>query len=65
MPATMVEPEGEASVEPSPKPAYQPTYDPTYEPAYEPTPVSLKHRVRNLLVTIFEGHEEFLGYTPD
>ncbi len=61
MPATMVEPEVEVSVEPSPKR----TYEPMYEPADQPTPVSLKQRVRNLLVTIFEGHEEFLGYTPD
>ncbi len=65
MPATMVEPEVEVSVEPSPKRTYEPMYEPAHEPADQPTPVSLKQRVRNLLVTIFEGHEEFLGYTPD
>jgi len=32
---------------------------------HEPKPVSLKQRVRDLLVEIFEGHEEFLGWTPD
>jgi len=26
---------------------------------------NLKQRFRNLMVTIFEGHEEFLGWTPD
>jgi hypothetical protein len=57
MPATMVEPEVEVPVGPSAKPMY--------EPAYEPGPASLKQRIRHLLVTIFEGHEEFLGYTPD
>ena len=31
----------------------------------EPKPVSLKERIRALLVAIFEGHEEFLGWTPD
>ncbi len=54
MPATMVEPEElELPV------AHNP------EPAYETRPANLKQRVRNLLVTMFEGHEEFLGYTPD
>ncbi|MGA7079439.1 MAG: hypothetical protein WBQ43_21955 [Terriglobales bacterium] len=28
-------------------------------------PVSLKQRVLDLLVEIFEGYEEFLGLTPD
>ncbi|MGO9518374.1 MAG: hypothetical protein ACLPND_15145 [Candidatus Korobacteraceae bacterium] len=28
-------------------------------------PEGLKQRVRDLLVAIFEGHEEFLGWTPD
>ncbi len=35
------------------------------EPAPEPGPLGWKQRVRALLVAIFEGHEEFLGYTPD
>jgi hypothetical protein len=32
---------------------------------YEPKPVAPKPPVRNLLSEIFEGHEEFLGWTPD
>jgi hypothetical protein len=32
---------------------------------WEPKPPSLKQRVQNLLVEIFGGHEEFLGWTPD
>jgi hypothetical protein len=31
----------------------------------EPKRVSLKQRVRNLLVEMFKGYEEFLGWTPD
>ena len=31
----------------------------------EPKPVVPKQRVRDLLVKIFEGHQEFLGWTPD
>jgi hypothetical protein len=31
----------------------------------EPKPVTLKQRVRNLLIKMFKGHEEFLGWTPD
>ncbi len=31
----------------------------------KPKPVTLKKRLRNLLHRIFEGHEEFLGRTPD
>jgi hypothetical protein len=31
----------------------------------EPKPVTLKQRVRNLLVKMFKGYEEFLGWTPD
>jgi len=31
----------------------------------EPKPAGPKQRVRDLLVAIFEGHEEFLGWTPD
>jgi hypothetical protein len=34
-------------------------------PVDRPTPVGFKQRVRNLLVAIFEEHEEFLGWTPD
>ncbi|MGD0415878.1 MAG: hypothetical protein ABSA80_11030 [Terriglobales bacterium] len=32
---------------------------------WEPKPPSLKQQVQNLLVEIFGGHEEFLGWTPD
>ena len=31
----------------------------------EPKRVGLKQRVRNLLVEMFKGYEEFLGWTPD
>jgi hypothetical protein len=31
----------------------------------EPETLTLKRRVRNLLIDIFEGHEDFLGRTPD
>ena len=30
-----------------------------------PKPVGWKQRIRELLIAIFEGHEEFLGWTPD
>jgi hypothetical protein len=35
------------------------------EPAYKPGPINLKQRVGDLLITIFKGHEEYLGWTPD
>jgi hypothetical protein len=35
------------------------------EPPYGPGPTNLKQRVRDLLITIFKGHEEYLGWTPD
>lgn len=53
MATTLVAPEVEAPVEKEPM------------RVSEPKPLTLKQRVRNLLVTIFEGHEEFLGWTPD
>lgn len=31
----------------------------------EPKPAGLKQRVRDLLVDIFAGHQEFLGWTPE
>ncbi len=31
----------------------------------EPKPVSPQQPARDLLVEIFSGHEEFLGWTPD
>jgi hypothetical protein len=29
------------------------------------TPITLKQRLRKLLCEIFEGHEQYLGVTPD
>ncbi len=60
MPATMVELEVEIPV----REVQLPVED-NPEPAFEPTPIGLEQRLRNLLVAIFEGHEEFLGWTPD
>jgi hypothetical protein len=54
MPATIIEePEVESPVE--------------EEPARidEPKPIRRKRSIRDVLVAIFEGHEEFLGWTPD
>jgi len=34
------------------------------EPAAKPEPAGLKQRVRALLIEIFKGHTEFLGWTP-
>lgn len=31
----------------------------------EPEPAPRKSKVRSLFREIFEGHEEYLGYTPD
>lgn len=31
----------------------------------EAEPLTLKQRVRNLLIKMFKGYEEFLGWTPD
>ncbi len=53
MPATCIAPEVEPLVENKPM------------RVDEPKPVGWKQRVRYLLVAIFEGHEEFLGWTPD
>jgi hypothetical protein len=33
--------------------------------ACDPQPVAMKQRVRDLLVEIFEGYIEFVGWTPD
>jgi hypothetical protein len=32
---------------------------------HEPESAGSKRPAKNLLVEIFEGHEEFLGWTPD
>ncbi len=37
----------------------------TPSPELPPKEIDRKQRIRNLLFTIFEGHEEFLGWTPD
>jgi hypothetical protein len=57
MAATIIAPEVETPVEPpvEKKPVL----------ADEPKPAGWEQRVRDLLVAIFEGHEEFLGWTPD
>jgi hypothetical protein len=60
MPATMVEPEVEIHV-----PEVNLPVEENPEPALEPTAPGLKQKVRNLLAAIFEGHEEYLGWTPD
>jgi hypothetical protein len=31
----------------------------------EPMPVTLTYRLRDLLIQMFEGYQEFLGWTPD
>jgi hypothetical protein len=44
---------------------HQPSVEKKATPVNEPKPVGVKQRVQDLLVAIFEGHEEFLGWTPD
>lgn len=53
MPSSVLEPEVEIPVAENP------------EPAYAPMPTDPKRRVRDLLIEIFKGHEEYLGWTPD
>jgi hypothetical protein len=60
MPATMVEPEVEIAV-----PEVHLPVEENPELASEPMVLGLKQRAGNLLVAIFEGHEEYLGYIPD
>jgi hypothetical protein len=40
-------------------------WDKNSPPAAEPKPAGLKQRVRDLLIEIFKGHREYLGWTPD
>jgi hypothetical protein len=49
----------------TPEPEIMAEPEPVYlrEPA--PQPPGRKQRVRELLITIFKGHEEYLGLTPD
>jgi hypothetical protein len=35
------------------------------EPKLTPKPAGRKQRVKEMLATVFEGREEFLGRTPD
>jgi|HubBroStandDraft_1064217.scaffolds.fasta_scaffold00030_46 hypothetical protein len=42
-----------------------PVFEEKTMPVCDPQPLGLKERVRDLLVEIFERHEEFLGWTPD
>ncbi len=59
MPSTVLEPEVESPVE------LELPVEKISEPPYAPKPTNLKQRVRDLLITIFKGHEEYLGWTPD
>jgi hypothetical protein len=54
MSSTCVEPELESLVEEEPERVEEPSPKP-----------GRKQRAHDLLVTIFAGHEEFLGLTPD
>ena len=53
MPTALIEPEVETPVEEKPS------------QADERKLVGWEQGARDLLVAIFEGHEEFLGWTPD
>jgi len=55
MPPVCMDPEVETLIEEEPAPVQEP----------ESKPPARNERLRNLLVTIFAGHEEFLGWTPD
>ncbi|HTV66799.1 MAG TPA: hypothetical protein VMD98_14410 [Bryocella sp.] len=59
MSSTCVESELETPVEEEPAWVEEP------EPEPEPELPDRGHRIRDLLVNIFAGHEEFLGLTPD
>ncbi len=59
MPSTILEPEVEIPV------GAELPVEKNPEPPCEPAPTNLKQRMRDLLITIFKGHEEYLGWTPD
>jgi len=61
MSPTCIEPELETPVEE----IVEETEERIPSPELPPDEIGWKQRIRNLLVTIFEGHEEFLGWTPD
>jgi hypothetical protein len=46
-------------------PEVEPQVEEQTEPVEEPKLTGWKQRVLDLLVAIFKGHEEFLGWTPD
>jgi hypothetical protein len=46
-------------------PQVEPPVEKKATPVEEPKPIGWKQRVRDLLIAIFKGHEEFLGWTPD
>ncbi len=65
MAPTCIAPPEELQIEEKPVWVNEPRLEPRSEPEPEPGPLGWKQHVRALLVAIFEGHEEFLGYTPD
>ncbi len=60
MAATIIAPEVEHPVEEVERPVEKKPVR-----ADEPKPIGWKQRVRNLLIAIFQGHEEYLGWTPE
>ncbi|MGA2021789.1 MAG: hypothetical protein ABSH02_14450 [Candidatus Sulfotelmatobacter sp.] len=56
-PSTIIEPEVDLDLEQNPRAASGPKQP---KPSTHPSP-----KQRNLLDEIFNGHEEFLGVTPD
>ena len=56
--ATMIAPEEELVVEETPSPV-------ELALAEGPKPIGWKQRVQELLIAIFKGREEYLGWTPD
>jgi len=59
MASTIIAPEVESPVEEKRSPVDE------LASVEEPQPTGWKQRVRDLLVAILKGHEEFLGWTPD
>ena len=60
-----VEPEIETVAEVEPVPVVEEKSVQVESPEPEPERPGWKQRFRNLMITIFAGHEEFLGWTPD
>lgn len=57
--ATMIAPEEELVVEETPSPVEE------FALAEGRKPIGWKQRVQELLIAIFKGREEYLGWTPD